>query len=98
SWDTGLTTLPEAFGISAWWFAIAISVLTIILVRHFQAQNAKAPQVARLGNRPAWKRPLSLYTAGALVGLLGVIAWPLSAAKIGRASCRERVYLGGATA
>src|SRR5699024_10752921 len=22
SWDTGLTTLPEAFGISAWWFAI----------------------------------------------------------------------------
>ncbi|HIW47083.1 MAG TPA: YeeE/YedE family protein [Candidatus Yaniella excrementigallinarum] len=80
SWDTGLTTLPEAFGISAWWFAIAISVLTIILVRHFQAQNAKAPQVARLGNRPAWKRPLSLYTAGALVGLLGVIAWPLSAA------------------
>lgn len=80
SWDTGLTTLPEAFGISAWWFAMAISILTIILVRHFRAQNVKAPQVARLGNRPMWKRPLPLYTAGALVGLIGVLAWPLSAA------------------
>lgn len=80
SWDTGLTTLPEVFGISAWWFAIAISVLTFILVRHFRAQDAKSPQVARLGNQPTWKRPLSLYTAGALVGLIGVIAWPLSAA------------------
>src|SRR5699024_6596993 len=34
---------------------------------------------ARL-NQPVWKRPLNLYTAGALIGLIGVIAWPLSAA------------------
>src|SRR5699024_6957386 len=81
SWDTGLTTLPEASGISAWWFAIAIGVLTIILVRRVPAQTGKAVPVARLGNPRAGKRPLSLYTAGALVGLLGVIAWPLSSAR-----------------
>lgn len=80
SWDTGLTTVPAALGISPWWFAIGLSVLTIVLARHFLARDAKKPKVARLGNQPAWKRPLHIYTAGALIGLIGVIAWPLSAA------------------
>lgn len=80
SWDTGLTTVPNALGVSPWWFVAGISVLTFFLVRHFRAQDAKRPKAARLTNQPAWKRPLNLYTAGALVGLLGVIAWPLSAA------------------
>ena len=80
SWDSGLTTIPELLGVSPWWFAIALSVLTFFLVRHFRAQDAKRPKAARLGNQPVWKRPLSLYTAGALIGLLGVLAWPLSAA------------------
>lgn len=80
SWDSGLTTIPELFGVSPWWFAIALSILTIVLVRHFLAQEAKLPKIARLSNRPAWKKPLHVYTAGALIGLIGVIAWPLSAA------------------
>ncbi|GAA4477550.1 hypothetical protein GCM10023190_17420 [Enteractinococcus fodinae] len=80
SWDTGLTTIPELFGISPWWFAIALAIGTALLVRHFRAQDAKRPQVARLGNQPRWKRPLPMYTAGALIGVIGVIAWPLSAA------------------
>lgn len=80
SFDTGLTTIPDAMGISPWWFAIALSILTFFLVRHFRAQDAKRPKIARLGNKPAWKRPLNIYTAGALVGIIGVIAWPLSAA------------------
>ena len=80
SWDSGLTTIPELVGVSPWWFAIALSVVTFFLVRHFRAQEAKRPKAARLSNQPVWKRPLNLYTAGALIGLIGVIAWPLSAA------------------
>lgn len=80
AWDTGLTTVPEALGVSPWWFAIALTILTLVLVRRFRAQEATRPQVVRLGNRPAWKRPLHVYTAGAIIGVLGVIAWPLSAA------------------
>ncbi|MGP6172623.1 YeeE/YedE thiosulfate transporter family protein [Corynebacterium sp. A21] len=80
SWDSGLTTVPELFGISPWWFAIALSILTIVAVRHFLVKEAKLPKIARLGNQPIWKKPLHVYTAGALIGLIGVIAWPLSAA------------------
>lgn len=79
SWQTELTTVPESLGISPWWFAIGLSALTIVLVRHFLARDAAKPQVARLQTSP-WKRPLHVYTAGALIGLIGVIAWPLSAA------------------
>ena len=80
SWDTGLTTIPDALGVSPWWFAAGISVLTFFMVRHFRAQDAKRPEIARLSNQPRWKRPLNVYTAGALIGVIGVIAWPLSAA------------------
>lgn len=80
SWDTGLTTIPQALGVSPWWFAIALALVTIVLVRYFLARDARKPQIARLNNRPFWKRPLHIYTAGALVGVIGVIAWPLSAA------------------
>lgn len=79
-WDTGWTTVPAALGISPWIFAIALAVLTGLLVRHFLRREANTPKPARLNNRAAWKRPLHVYTAGALVGILGVIAWPLSAA------------------
>src|SRR5699024_8474580 len=79
-WDTSLTTIPESLGVSPWWFAVALSILTFLLVRRYLAQDAKQAKVVRLGNQPKWKRPLHLYTAGAIVGLIGVIAWPLSAA------------------
>lgn len=80
SWQTELTTIPNALGVSVWWFAGGLSLLTFFLVRRFQARDANAAKVARLGNQPKWKRPLPVYTAGALIGIIGVIAWPLSAA------------------
>ena len=80
SWDTGLTTIPGALGVSPWLFVAALAVVTALMVRHFLTREKNSPKPARLGNRAAWKRPLHVYTAGALIGLLGVIAWPLSAA------------------
>ena len=80
SWDTGLTTIPAALGISPWIFAIALAVFTGIMVRRFMIREAGSPKPARLNNRPAWKRPLHVYNAAWMIGLLGVIAWPLSAA------------------
>ncbi|MDO5511776.1 YeeE/YedE thiosulfate transporter family protein [Corynebacterium sp.] len=76
SYETSLTTLPASFGVSAWFFAVPLAIGTALAARHYLATEKKA---ARL-NVPFWKRPLHLYTAGALVGLIGVIAWPLSAA------------------
>lgn len=80
SWDTGLTTIPAALGVSPWIFAIALAVFTGIVVRRFMIKEANSPKPARLNNRPAWKRPLHVYNAAWMIGLLGVIAWPLSAA------------------
>lgn len=79
SYDTGWTTLPATFGVSAWFFAVPLAIGTALAARHFLAKEAAQPKVARL-NGPWWRRPLHIYTAGVLVGLIGVIAWPLSAA------------------
>jgi uncharacterized membrane protein YedE/YeeE/TusA-related sulfurtransferase len=79
-WDTGLTTLPEALGVSPWLFVVVLVAITVLLVRHFLRKESRLPKPAALGSRPAWKRPLHFYAAGALIGVLGVIAWPLSAA------------------
>lgn len=78
SWDTGWTTLPETLGVSPWIFALALSLLTIAMVRHFLLKDAGTAK-ARL-NQPWYRRPLHMYTAGLIIGLVGVIAWPLSTA------------------
>ena len=78
SWDTGWTTLPAALGVSPWFFAVGLAVVTALLARHFLAKDAARPK-AEL-KQPWYRKPLHMYAAGALVGLIGVIAWPLSAA------------------
>ncbi|AGF73143.1 YeeE/YedE thiosulfate transporter family protein [Corynebacterium halotolerans] len=78
SWETSATTVPETLGVSPWWFAIALAVVTFFLARHFLAKDAARPKVTL--NQPWWRKPLHMYTAGAVIGLIGVIAWPLSAA------------------
>ena len=74
--NTELTTLPATFGVSAWFFAVPLAIGTALAARHFLSTEKKAATL----DVPFWKRPLHIYTAGALVGLIGVIAWPLSAA------------------
>ncbi|MUN55614.1 YeeE/YedE family protein [Kocuria koreensis] len=79
-WDTGLTTVPAALGVSPWVFAILVLVVAGLMVRHFLLKERRIAKPATPSNRPRWKRPLHFYTAGALIGLIGVVAWPLSAA------------------
>ncbi|WP_018117651.1 YeeE/YedE thiosulfate transporter family protein [Corynebacterium mastitidis] len=71
-----LRSLPQSLGVSPWWFALALGGLTAALARRYLA--AEKP-VATLRRQP-WRRPLHLYAAAVIVGLLGVLAWPLSAA------------------
>lgn len=77
-WDTGWTTLPQTFGISAWWFAIPLALGTAYLAQLYLARDAANPKVTL--EQPWYRKPLHPYTAGAAIGLLGVLAWPLSAA------------------
>ena len=77
-WDSGLTTLPQAFGVSPWWFVIPFALATAWAVRLYVLRDAANPKVTLEQSWPT--RPLHPYVAGALIGVLGVIAWPLSAA------------------
>ncbi|MBC3185092.1 YeeE/YedE family protein [Corynebacterium sp. zg-331] len=71
-----LRSLPQSLGVSPWWFALALGGLTTVLACRYLAAEKS---VATL-HRRAWRRPLHLYAAAVIVGLLGVLAWPLSAA------------------
>ncbi|QGU01564.1 putative inner membrane protein [Corynebacterium kalinowskii] len=74
-----MRTIPETLGVSSWWFALGLAAFTVYAVNFFLQCDALRGPKATL-NEPVWRRPLHLYTAGALIGILGVIAWPLSAA------------------
>lgn len=71
-----LRSLPQTLGVSSWWFALGLGGLTAVLARRYLA--AEKPVVTL--HRQPWRRPLHLYAAAVIVGLLGVLAWPLSAA------------------
>lgn len=77
-WDTGWTTLPQTLGVSAWWFAIPFAAATAYVAQRYLVRDAAAPKVTL--EQPWYRKPLHPYTAGAVIGLLGVVAWPLSAA------------------
>lgn len=80
SWKTGLTTVPAAVHLSPWVFVLGLVLVTAAMVRHFLLRQRSLPSPGTVAGQPLWKRPLGLYTAALLVGLLGVVAWPLSAA------------------
>lgn len=80
SFRVSATTLPETFGVSPWLFVLALSALTAYLTWYYLSKEKRAGlKVANLGKKGLAKPP-HVYTAAALVGALGVLAWPLSAA------------------
>ncbi|MDN8624319.1 MULTISPECIES: YeeE/YedE thiosulfate transporter family protein [Corynebacterium] len=81
-----LTTIQQSLGVSTWALALPLAVLTAFLVAKFVRVEATQPKIAQLAAKKTGlahlvaEKPWHVYTTGAIVGVLGVIAWPLSAA------------------
>ncbi|MCF4005884.1 YeeE/YedE family protein [Corynebacterium uropygiale] len=85
-----LTSIPESLGVSPWPFVVAFAAVTAYLVtRELTKENAQPvqPGSAAADNgqptstlRRLVSRPWHLYATALVVGVLGVVAWPLSAA------------------
>ncbi|MEJ5920317.1 YeeE/YedE thiosulfate transporter family protein [Corynebacterium sp. H78] len=81
-----LTTLPATFGTSAWPFAVALTALTAWLAVRQLRREFSGPKPAVLKAKKTGlahllsEKPWHVYATAAIVGTLGVIAWPLSAA------------------
>ncbi|MEX3517155.1 YeeE/YedE thiosulfate transporter family protein [Corynebacterium camporealensis] len=77
-WETDLTTIHGFLGISPWMLVAVVWVITFFLWRHYRLKDA-GRQTFDLG-QPWYSKPLPMYTAAILVGIIGTIAFPLSAA------------------
>lgn len=77
-WETPLTTIHAALGVSPWLLVAAVWIVTFLLWRHYRAKDA-ARKRFDLG-QPWYAKPLTLNTAAIAVGLIGTLAFPLSAA------------------
>lgn len=81
-----LTTIQQSLGVSTWALALPLAVLTAFIVAKFVRAEATQPKIAQLAAKKTGlahllaEKPWHVYTTGAIVGVLGVIAWPLSAA------------------
>lgn len=78
------TTAPASLGISSWWFVIPLALVTVVLVRYFLAKERATPPMATLPPRKTGlahlltEKPWHVFGTAAVVGVLGVVAWPLS--------------------
>lgn len=81
-----LTTIHGSLGINVWPLAIALTAVTAFLAIRFLREEFSGPQPAKLSARKSGlahilaEKPWHVYATAILVGILGVIAWPLSAA------------------
>lgn len=79
AWRVPLTTVDETLGISPWWLVALLVAITAVMVRRQLRRETPTPRAVKQAIPPL-RRPIPLYPAAVLVGLIGVIAWPLSAA------------------
>lgn len=82
----GGSTLPDTLGVSPWFFVAILVVVTALMVRHFINQDRSIPTPVKLAPKKTGlahiltEKKWHFYVTGAIIGVLGVIAWPLSAA------------------
>ena len=82
----GATTVPETLGVSPWVFVVLVVAVTVVLVRRFVLQDRAVPKPATLAPTKTGlahiltEKPWHFYVTAAVIGVIGVIAWPLSAA------------------
>lgn len=80
------TTIHSTLGISVWWLAVPFAAATAVLAGRFLRQEAAAPKIATLAPKKSGlahllaEKQWHFYSTAVIIGLLGVIAWPLSAA------------------
>lgn len=80
------TTIYTSLGVSAWLLVIPFTALATILAVHYRRRELASPRAAELSSEKTGlahlltEKPWHPYAAAILVGLIGVIAWPLSAA------------------
>ena len=82
----GLTSIHASLGISIWPLVIALSAVTAYFAVRFLREEFSGPRPATLAPRKSGlahiltEKAWHVYATAAIVGVLGVIAWPLSAA------------------
>ena len=82
----GLTSIHASLGISIWPLVIALSALTAYLAVRYLREEFSGPRPVTLAPRKSGlahiltEKAWHVYATAAIVGALGVLAWPLSAA------------------
>lgn len=80
------TTIHHTLGISIWWLAIPFAFGTALAAAHFLRQESLHQKPAALKPKKTGlahilaEKPWHSYSTAVVIGLLGVLAWPLSAA------------------
>ena len=72
------TTIPVTLGVSPWVFVAAFGVACGYAVYYYTAGGVEKRKATL--HRRWWQRTLPPYLAAVLVGVIGIVAWPLSAA------------------
>lgn len=78
------TTIHDSLGVSIWWFVIPFAAFTAFLAVRFLREEASTPRMATLKPKKSGlahllaEKPWHFYSTAIIVGLLGVLAWPLS--------------------
>lgn len=86
SYRWNVTTIPALLGVSAWYLVLPFSAGVAVLAAYFLRREAAQPAPARLAPQRTGvahlllEKPWHVYATAAVIGVLGVIAWPLSAA------------------
>ncbi len=81
-----ITTIHGSLGMSVWPLAMGLAALTTVLAVRVLQREWASPQPVTLAPRKSGlahiltEKPWHIYITALLVGILGVIAWPLSAA------------------
>lgn len=85
-WTVPISTVHGSLGISVWWLVVPFVIGVAMLTRYFLSEEAKTPKMATLKPKKSGlahilaEKPWHFYPTAAVIGVLGVIAWPLSAA------------------
>lgn len=86
AWSLESTSVQDSLGISVWWLAIPFAAFVAFLTARFLQQENARPKMAQLKPKKTGlahllaEKPWHFYSTAVIIGVLGVVAWPLSAA------------------